>query len=118
MQFGPDPRTGMRHQQTNRLAAVAQRHHEQPRAPVFARGCVADHRAVAVIDLALFAGRGLDDHTSFRRLAGVKLADEAPHTLVAGGEPASVHQILPDGYGVAAPRQPDFDRVPVRLAGA
>src|SRR3989442_8035942 len=26
MQFGPDPRTGMRHQQTNRLAAVAQRH--------------------------------------------------------------------------------------------
>src|SRR5438046_10614349 len=43
MQFGPDLRTGTKYQQANGLAAVAQRHHEQPRAPVLTRERVADH---------------------------------------------------------------------------
>ena len=34
VQLGPDSRTGAEGQQTNRLAAAAQRHHEQPGAPV------------------------------------------------------------------------------------
>ena len=37
VQFGPDLRTGTEHQQANRLAAVAQRQHKQPCAPVLAR---------------------------------------------------------------------------------
>ena len=50
-----------------RLAAVAQRQHEQPRAPVLAGVRIAHHRAGAVIDLRFFAGCGLDDRACFRR---------------------------------------------------
>ena len=69
MQFGPGLRTGAEHQQADRLAAVAQGQHEQARAPVLAAVRVADHRASAVIDLGLFAGRGLDHGAGLRRLA-------------------------------------------------
>ena len=67
MQLGPGLRTGAEHQQPNRLAAVAERQHEQPRAPVLAGVRIAHHRAGAVIDLSLFAGRGLDHRASFWR---------------------------------------------------
>ena len=43
---------------------------------------------------------------------------EAPHALITGVEAADVHEVLPNGHGVAAPREPDFDRVAVRRAGA
>ncbi len=36
VQLGPDARTGAESQQANRLAAAAQRHHEQPGAPILA----------------------------------------------------------------------------------
>ena len=74
MQFGPDLRTGPEHQQANRLAAVTERQHEQPRAPVLAAVRIADHGAGAVIDLGFFAGRGFDDGAGFRRLASAQLA--------------------------------------------
>jgi len=93
-------------QQTNRLAAVAQRHHEQSRAPVLAALWVPHHRAAAVIHLGFFARRGFDDPAGFQRLADLKLPHEAPHALVAGRETAPVHQLLPDRHGVAAPPQP------------
>jgi hypothetical protein len=48
----------------------------------------------------------------------MKLAHEAPHALVATSETAGIDQILPNGHGVAAPRNPDFNRVSVWLAGA
>ena len=118
MQFGPDLRAGPEHQQANRLAAVAQSQHEQPRAPVLAAVRVAHHRAGAVIDLSFFTGCGLDHCAGFRRLLAAKLADEAPDALVAGGEAAGVHQILPDRHGVAAMGEPEFDGVPVGPAGA
>ena len=66
VQFGPGLRTGVEHQQANRLAAVAQSQHEQSRAPILAALRIADHRAVAVIDLRFFAGRGLDHGAGFR----------------------------------------------------
>ena len=56
MELGPHPRTGTEDQQANRLAAVAQRHHEQPGAPVLAALLIAHHRTGAVIDLGFFAG--------------------------------------------------------------
>ena len=43
------------------LARVAQRQDEEPRAPVLARRRIADHRALAVVDLAFFARRRRDD---------------------------------------------------------
>ena len=100
------------------FAAVAQRQHEQPRAPVLAGLRVAHHRAVAVIDLRFFAGRGLDHHASFRRWRSAQLADEALDAVVAAGEAVVVHQVLPDGHGVAAARQRQLDDFAVRLAGA
>ena len=44
MELGPDLRTGTKDQQADRLAAVAQRHDEQPSAPVLAALLVAHHR--------------------------------------------------------------------------
>ena len=55
MQLGPGLRAGSEHQEANRLAAVAERQHEQPHAAVLAAVRIADHGAGAVIDLGLFA---------------------------------------------------------------
>ena len=60
MQFGPDLRTGTEHQQANRLAAVAQRQDEQPRAPILASVRSRAPSGRAVIDLRFFARRGFD----------------------------------------------------------
>src|ERR1022692_302584 len=86
VQFGPDSRTGAEGQQTNRLAAAAQSHHEQPGAPVLAALGIAHHRAGAVIDLRLLAGRGDDDDAGFGRLDAAPLAHETLHAWVAAGE--------------------------------
>ena len=86
VQFGPDARTGAERQQTNRLATAAQRHHEQPGAPVLAALGIAHHRAGAVIDLRFLAGRGDDHDAGFGRLRSAQLAHEALHALVAAGE--------------------------------
>ena len=48
------------------FARAAQRQDEEPRAPVLARAAVADHRALAVVDLAFFAGRRRDDDARLR----------------------------------------------------
>ena len=79
---------------------------------------VANHGTSSVIDLGLFAGRGLDYYAGFRRLAGMKLGNEALDALVAGGETVGVHQILPDRHGVTATGEPEFDGIPVGCAGA
>ena len=106
VQFGPGLRTGAEDQQANRFAAVAERQHEQPRAPVLAAVRIAHHRAGAVIDLRLFAGRGLDHRAGFRRLLAAQLADEALDALIAAGEAVDVDQVLPDRHGVAAAGEP------------
>jgi hypothetical protein len=118
MQFHPDARTGAKGEQAYRLAAVAERQHEQPRALIAAAGRVADHRAAAVVHLRLFAGRRLDHHTGFRRPRTTELAYEALDALVGATEAVIVHQVLPDGLGVAALAEPDLDHLPVGLAGA
>ena len=55
VELGPGLGTGAKHQQAYRLAAVAQRHHEQPSASVLATLLVAHHRTGAVVDLGFFA---------------------------------------------------------------
>jgi len=116
--LGPDARTGAKGQQTNRLAAAAQRHHEQPGAPVLAALGIAHHGAGAVIDLRLLASRGDDHDAGFGRLRSASLTHEALHALVATGEAVLGDQVLPDGHGVAAAAEPHVDGLPVRLAGA
>src|SRR6266850_7316474 len=51
VQLRPDPRAGLERQQSDRLAAVPEPQHEEPRAAVLARLRIAHHRALAVIDL-------------------------------------------------------------------
>ena len=83
VQFRPDSRAGSEHQQANRFPAVAERQHEQPRAPVLAALRIAHHGAGAVIDLRLFARRGLDHHASFRSRRSAQLAYEPLDALIS-----------------------------------
>ena len=122
MQLGPGLRAGVEHQEANRLTAVAKSQHEQAgpegTPAVLAAVWIADHGASAVIDLGLFAGRGLNHGASFFRRAADQLAHEALDALVAAREAAGVDQVLPDRHGVAATGQPHFDGVAMYRAGA
>ncbi len=102
VQFGPDAGTGSEGEKTDRLAAVTQRQHEQPRTPVFACYRIAHHRAGAVIDLALFSGWRFDDRSCFWRRGCAKFPRVAQHALVATVESVTVDQVLPDSHRVAA----------------
>jgi hypothetical protein len=102
VQFCPSLRTGPKHQQTNRLPAVPQSEDEQSCSTILAALRIADHRALAVIDLRLFSGQSLDHGTCFRVLASVQFGDKTPDALVAAGEAAGVHQLLPDRHRVPA----------------
>src|SRR5262249_11814602 len=116
VQFGPDARAGAKYQQPNRLATVAERHHEQPRASVLATLWVSHHGARAVIDLGFFARRGLDHHAGFRLRPAAKFVDETLDALIAGSEALAIHQVLPDPHRIPAARKSQFDRFAVRLA--
>jgi len=111
MQLGPGLHTGLEDQEADRLAAVAERQHEQTHPAVLAAVRVADHRAGAVIDLGLFAGRGLDHGTGFFGCAAEHLAHEAFDALIAASEAAGVDQVLPDRHGIATTRQTQFDGI-------
>src|ERR1019366_526007 len=96
---------------------AAQRHHEQPGAPVLAALGIAHHGTGTVINLRLLAGRGDDYDASFRGLGSAPLAHEALHALVAAGEAVLGDQVLPDGPRIAAAADPQLDGLPVRLPG-
>ena len=118
MQLGPGLRAGVEDQEANRLAAVAEGQHEQAHAAILAAVRIADHGAGAVIDLGLFAGRGLDHGAGFLGGAAGQLAHEALDALVAAREAAGVDQVLPDRHGVAATGEPQFDGVAMHGARA
>ena len=105
VQLRPDLRARSPHQQPHRLARAAERQDEEARAPVLARAAVADHRALAVVDLAFFAGRGRDDDARLGRRAAAQRHDEAADTRVPRGKAVVVDQVLPDRHGVAATRR-------------
>ena len=117
MQFRPSAGAGLEDEQTDRLAAVAQGQHEQAGAAVLATLRVADHGAGAVIHLGFFTGRGHDHGVSLRDRCAAELADKAPHALIAAGEAGLRNQILPDGHGVAATGQTQFDQLAIRFTG-
>src|SRR6266481_4597970 len=111
MQLGPGLRAGLEHQEADRLAAVAEGQHEQTHASVLAAVRVADHGAGAVINLGLLTNRRLDHRAGFLGRAAEQFAYEALDALIATGEAAGVDEILPDGHGVAAAGEPQFDGV-------
>jgi len=117
MQLGPDARAGMEAEKPDALAAEAERQHEKTCAPVLAGLRVANHGTGTVIDLRLLTRRGLDDRTRFRRLRAAQFADVALDAFVGAPEAVLVHQLLPDGHGVAAMRQGHFDEIAPGLAG-
>ena len=116
VQLGPDARAGAEGQQAYRLAAVAERQHEQSCASIFAGLRIADHRAGAVIDLGFFSGRGDDHRARLRCLVSAELANEALDGLIAAAEPTLGHQVLPDRHGIATLAQTQFDRLTERFA--
>src|SRR5208282_6085280 len=99
------------------FAAAAQRHHEQPGAPILAAIGITHHGTGAVIDLRLLASRGDDDDAGFGRLCAAPLAHEALHALIAAGEAVLGDQVLPDRPRIAAAAEPQVDGLAVRLAG-
>ena len=118
VQLGPDLRARSPRQQPHRFARVAERQDEEPRASVLARRGIAHHRALAVVDLAFFAGRGRDDDARLGGRRAAQLRDEAADARVARGEAVVVDEVLPDRHRVAAARQRLGDQLAIRLAGA
>jgi hypothetical protein len=66
----------------------------------------------------IFAGRRFDHHTGLRRSGAKELAYEALDALIGPAEAVIVHQVLPDGLGIAALAKPEIDDLSVGLAGA
>ena len=118
MQFRPGAGVGAEHQLTDRLAAVSQGHHKQPRASIPAALGVPHHGARAVIDLSLLARCGHDHGVGFGYLGSPEPADEALDALIATGEAGLGDQVLPDGNGVAASGESEFDPLAIGFAGA
>jgi hypothetical protein len=77
---------------------------------------MADHRAVAVVDLALLAGRRLDDGVGLGDGGAAELAHEAHDARVAGGKAVAVDKVLPERDRVAPARQRCRDEFAVELA--
>ena len=118
VELRPDPRTRLPGQEPDRLAAVAEGENEEARAAVLAGLRMADHRAVAVVDLRLLARRGEDHRMGLGRARPAQSPHEAADARVAGREAVAVDEVLPDGHRVApAPERLD-DHLAVRLAGA
>ena len=103
-------RTDLREQPSVRTKRRVRRYLPVPR--------VADHRPLAVVDLAFFAGRRRDDDARLGRRAAAQRHDEATDTRVPRGKAVVVDEVLPDGHGVAATRQRLGDQLAIRLAGA
>ena len=120
VQLGPEIDPGRRppDQQPDGRARRAQGEGKKPCPPVAARVRVADHRAAAIINLALLAGGRRDDHA---RLDG-STPTQAPHaaadTRIAGRTTVVADQVLVEGDGVAPRGQGGLDALAERLAGA
>ena len=118
VELGPDARAGTEHQQPYRLAAIAQREHEQTGAAVLAAVRLAHHRPAAVIDLTLFSWSGEDHRPRLWYLGSAQLVSETPTALIPTLESVVGDQILPDCHCIAISTQTQLDDFPVRFTGA
>ena len=117
VELGPSARARGEGQQADALATVAEREDEQARAAVLPGDGVADHRALAVIDLGFLAGRRDDHGMRGGRARAAQLDDVTPHAGVARREAVLIDEVPPD-RGVPAPAEGELDQLAVRLARA
>jgi hypothetical protein len=115
---GPDLRARLPHQQAHRFPRVAQRQHEETRAPILARVRVADHRPLAVIDLGFVARCRRDHDARLRRRRPAERRNETAHARIPRGEAVIVDEVLPDRHGIAAAAERIDDQLSIRLARA
>src|SRR2546428_2065941 len=73
VELGPAPCARREGEQADALAAVAEGEDEQPRAAVLPNDRVPHHRALTVVDLAFFAGRGDDPPMGLGRALAAQL---------------------------------------------
>src|SRR5207245_1720532 len=106
---------GAPHDAAKAPPGVAQRRHEQPWLAVASGARHARERALAVVDLHLFAGQELQP-VELLRLALAQVAHEALDRAVLRGEAEPVDQVLVDGHGVAPQAQLRLDEGAMRLA--
>ena len=118
VQLGPDLGRRPPDQQPDGLARIAQGEGKKPCPPVAARVRVADHRAAAIINLALLAGGRRDDHARLDGSTPTQAPHEAADTRIAGRKTVVADQVLVDGDGVAPLGQGGLDALAERLAGA
>ena len=118
VQLSPGLRAGAEYQQPHGFPAMAQRHHEQPRAPVLAGLRIAHHRSGAVVHLSFFARSGFNHDAGFGHGRPEQLPHEPLYAGIASRKTVAVHQVLPDGHRVATLRQFGFNDLPVGFAGA
>ena len=119
VQLGPDLRARPPREQPHRLARVAERQDEEPRAPVLARRRVAHHRPVAVVDLAFLARRGRDDDARLGRRASPRSCATKRRTLAYRAvKPWSSTRSCQIAIALRPAAERLGDQLAVRLAGA
>ncbi len=114
MQSRPRLLIGLPHDLANTLPRILERHHEEVR-PLVVPGLPERERALAVIDLRLFARQKLQDIEALR-LAVPERRDKSFDRVVAVSEPVGVHQILIQAHRVAPQLDLSLDPYAVRLA--
>jgi hypothetical protein len=117
MQFSPSAYTQSPGEQAHRLAAVAERQHEQPCPAILAALRIAHHRTTAVVDLCFFSRCGDDDACCFRTSRAAQLAYKTLHRLIVARKTVVRHQVLPDRLAIAAKREALFDQFSVCFTG-
>src|SRR6266446_6818766 len=117
MQLSPDTGTGTPDQQPHRLAAVAERQHEQARAAIFSALRIAHHRARSVIGLCFFSSCGVNNPHGLGLCRTAKLVNKTLHGLVAMGKAMIRNQVLPNSHSIPATTESLLDPFAERLAG-
>ena len=107
---------GLPHHAPKASPRIAQRHHEQARLAVAIRAKDARQRALAVVDLGLFAGGKLQA-VELLGLCRTQTTGKAFDAVVRAGETMTVNQILVDGHVVALEPELRLDEDAVRLTG-
>ena len=119
VQLGPDLRARVPDQEPDRLARVAERQDEEPRAPVLAGLRMTHHRAVAVIDLAFLARRrGDHDARLGRRRAAQRQRRSAGRSAYRAAKPWSSTRSCQMAIALRPRAERLGDQLSIRLARA
>ena len=118
VQLTPRLRARSPRQQADGFPRVRQREEKESGAAVLAGLGPTHHRALAVIDLALFARTRGDDDARLGRRGAAQFCHEATDACVLRGEAVILDEILLDGHRIAAAGQRLVNQLAIGLAGA